>query len=65
MDKEFTPKDRKKIQTGIQKKYAKVATSPEGLFKYPTGQAGLQALQYDTNRIKNLPDLVTASYCGV
>ena len=65
MDKEFTTRDMKKIKTGIQKKYAKVAASPEGLFKYPTGQAGLEALQYDANRIQVLPDLVTSSYCGV
>jgi 2-polyprenyl-3-methyl-5-hydroxy-6-metoxy-1,4-benzoquinol methylase len=65
MDNQFTLKDKKKIKTGIVKKYKKVAANPEGLFKYPTGRAGLEVLQYDTTRIRALPDAVTASYCGV
>lgn len=65
MENQFTLKDKKKITAGIQKKYAKVAASPEGLFKYPTGQAGLKALQYDSAQIEALPDAVAAFYCGV
>jgi SAM-dependent methyltransferase len=65
MENEFTPKDIKKIKTGIHKKYSKVATNSEGLFKYPTGQAGLEALQYDSAQISSMPKSVTASYCGV
>ncbi len=65
MDNQFTLKDKKKINKGIQKKYKKVAENLEGLFKYPTGRAGLEALQYDIIRIRALPDAVTASYCGV
>ncbi len=65
MENEFTIKEKKKIKTGIYKKYAKVAKSPEGLFKYPTGQAGLKALNYDSAQIKALSEAVTASYCGV
>jgi SAM-dependent methyltransferase len=65
MDNQFTLKDKKKINKGIQKKYKKVAENLEGLFKYPTGIAGLEVLQYDITRIRALPDAVTASYCGV
>jgi 2-polyprenyl-3-methyl-5-hydroxy-6-metoxy-1,4-benzoquinol methylase len=65
MDNQFTLKDKKKINKGIQKKYKKVAANLEGLFKYPTGRAGLEVLQYDITRIRALPDAVTASYCGV
>ncbi len=65
MENEFTIKEKKKIKTGIYKKYAKVAKSPEGLFKYPTGRAGLEVLQYDSTRIRALPDAVIASYCGI
>jgi SAM-dependent methyltransferase len=65
MEYQFTLKDKKKINSGIQKKYKKVAANPEGLFKYPTGRAGLEALQYDITRVRALPDAVTASYCGV
>jgi arsenite methyltransferase len=65
MENQFNLKDKKKINSGIQKKYKKVAENPEGLFKYPTGSAGLEALQYDITRIRALPDAVTDSYCGV
>ena len=65
MDNQFTLKDKKKINKGIQKKYKRVAENLEGLFKYPTGRSGLEALQYDITRILALPDSVTASYCGV
>jgi arsenite methyltransferase len=65
MDNQFTLKDKKKIKTGILKKYKKVAANPEGLFKYPTGRAGLEVLQYDSTRIRALPDAVIASYCGI
>ena len=65
MDNQFTLKDKKKINKGIQKKYKRVAENLEGLFKYPIGRSGLEALQYDITRIRALPDSVTASYCGV
>ncbi len=32
---------------------------------YPTGPAGLKALKYDPRIIRNLPETVLASYCGV
>lgn len=65
MERQMTQKDKNKIQTGIQDKYEKVANSPEGLFSYPTGRAGLEALHYDPELIEKLPEPVTASYCGV
>ncbi len=65
MENQFTLKDIKKIKAGIQKKYQKVASSPDGLFKYPTGRAGLKALQYDSAQIEALPDAVATSFCGV
>ena len=65
METEFSAKETDKIYKGIRKKYKKAAKSPDGLFKYPTGKAGLEALQYDPEIIKALPETVTASYCGV
>jgi SAM-dependent methyltransferase len=65
METEFSSKEKDKIYKGIRKKYKKVAKKPDGLFKYPTGKAGLEALQYDPEIIKALPETVTASYCGV
>lgn len=61
----FTAKETNKIYKGIRKKYKKVAKKPEGLFKYPTGKKGLEALQYDPKIMTTLPDSVLASYCGV
>jgi hypothetical protein len=37
METQFNTKDKNKIQKAIRKKYKKVAKSPDGLFKYPTG----------------------------
>ena len=65
MDIILTGRDRKKIGKALRKKYKKVAQNPSGLFKYPTGRAGLEALQYPTELINALPETVTDSYCGV
>ena len=65
METELTSQDKKRIEESIRGKYAKVAMSPEGLFKYPTGPAGLKALDYDPEIIQDLPEALSASYCGV
>ncbi len=65
MEPEFSSKEKVKIYKGIRKKYKKVAKKPDGLFKYPTGKAGLEALQYNSEITDTLPETVTASYCGV
>ena len=65
MEIQLTSKDKKRIETSILGKYAKVAVSPEKLFKYPTGLAGLKALNYDPEIIQTLPESVLASFCGV
>ena len=65
MDAFLTGTDRKKIHKAIHKKYKKVAKNPTGLFKYPTGRAGLEALQYPSELINALPEAATDSYCGV
>ncbi len=65
MDTEMTPQDQQRIEESIRKKYIKVAGSPEGLFRYPTGRAGLEALNYDPQIIQALPERVAAAYCGV
>jgi arsenite methyltransferase len=64
-DLDLTGEDRIQIRAGIQAKYAKVAASPEGLFQYPTGKAGLKALDYNVELMEAIPDEVAASYCGV
>lgn len=61
----FTPENRKRIREGITEKYRKVAVSPKGSFRYPTGKAGLEGLGYDPEILRMLPEEVQASYCGV
>ena len=65
METQLTSRDKKQIEGSIRGKYAKVAIGPEGLFRYPTGRAGLEALNYDPELIHALPEPVAASYCGV
>jgi arsenite methyltransferase len=65
MDAGLTLQDQKRIEESIKGKYAKVAVSPEGLFRYPTGRAGLETLHYDPQIIQDLPESVVAAYCGV
>jgi arsenite methyltransferase len=65
MEPILTSEDKQKIETGIREKYAKVAGSPEGLFKYPTGKTGLEALGYDPEILKTLPENILDSFCGV
>ena len=65
MEPQISQKDKDRIDAGIRDKYTKVANSPEGLFKYPTGRAGLETLRYNPALIQSLPESVASSYCGV
>jgi arsenite methyltransferase len=65
MTHDLTPQDKQRIKEGIRGKYFKVAVSPEGLFRYPTGRTGLETLNYDPKIIQALPEPVAAAYCGV
>jgi arsenite methyltransferase len=65
MKSRLTGEDRRRIQEGIRKKYAKVALTPEGYFRYPTGRAAIEKLKYDSQLINDLPSDVISSYCGV
>jgi arsenite methyltransferase len=65
MEPKLSSKDRKRIEESIRQKYARVSESPEGLFTYPSGRAGIEALKYDPEIIRALPETVLASYCGV
>lgn len=62
---QFAAEERTRIEDGIREKYKKVSVDPGGLFKYPTGRAGLDTLNYDEGLIKALPESVAGSYCGV
>jgi len=65
MSSQLNEKDREQINAGIREKYHKVAISPEGQFKYPTGREGLKKLGYDNPIIEDLPNSVAESFCGV
>jgi arsenite methyltransferase len=65
MENELTAQDRQRIEESIRRKYLRVAASPAGLFRYPTGRAGLEALNYAPDMVRSLPDPVAAAYCGV
>ena len=65
MSSPLSPQDLKQIHNGIRDKYARVAVSPEGQFKYPTGRAGLEKLKYDAVIVAELPEAVAGSFCGV
>jgi hypothetical protein len=65
VQRSFTSEEKKKIRSGIQEKYAKVALGPQGSFNYPTGREGLEKLNYDHAIISSLPEDILASCCGV
>jgi arsenite methyltransferase len=65
METKLSAEDRKCIEESIRQKYAGVSESPDGFFRYSTGRAGIGALKYDPRIIRDLPETVLASYCGV
>lgn len=64
METLFTADDKDKIKRDIESKYQKVAATPKGQFKYPTGREALERLGYDSDILRSLPDEVADSYCG-
>lgn len=65
MTSQLSVQDQEQIETGIRDKYRKVAATPESHFKYPTGRDGLKGLHYDESLMRDLPDAVAGSFCGV
>jgi len=65
MNRTFSEEDRRRISEGIREKYRRVASDPEGHFRYPTGSAGLERLKYPEEQLRILPEEVRASFCGV
>jgi arsenite methyltransferase len=65
MSSQLSVQDLEQIDAGIRDKYKNVAVTPEGHFKYPTGREGLKGLGYDDQLVKDLPDKVAGSFCGV
>ena len=62
--KEFDDSDKTQIRKDIEKKYEKVAISPKGNFKYPTGLEALHKQIYPREILDLLPEEILDSYCG-
>ncbi len=53
------------IRRGIAEKYRKVAVSPGGLFRYPTGEASARGLGYPATVLANIPPAIRERFVGV
>lgn len=53
------------IRDGIAQKYRKVAESPEGLFRYPTGEASARGLGYPPDFLLAIPMAIRERFVGV
>ncbi len=53
------------IRQGIAEKYRKVAVSPRGLFKYPTGEQSALGLGYAPDLLPAIPMAVRERFVGV
>lgn len=53
------------VEQEILDRFRKAATSPAGIFQYPTGREGLRGLGYPAAFVDALPDRVAQCFCGV
>ena len=53
------------IQKGIAEKYRRVAASPAGLFRYPTGAESARSLGYPPDLVAGIPATVQEHFVGV
>lgn len=53
------------IRAGIEEKYRKVAVSPAGLFRYPTGEASALGLGYPSPLLDTIPRSIRERFVGV
>ncbi len=59
------PQETAAIHQGIAEKYRKVAVSPEGLFRYPTGEISARGLGYTSHLIAAIPAVIRERFVGV
>jgi 2-polyprenyl-3-methyl-5-hydroxy-6-metoxy-1,4-benzoquinol methylase len=57
--------DTENIQNVIRGKYAEVSKTAVNKFNYPTGKEGAILQGYDHILVKNMPDDLIESFCGV
>jgi SAM-dependent methyltransferase len=53
------------VHDKVRRKYEQIACSIRDRFKYPTGREGLLELGYDQSVVKNIPEEIADSFCGV
>ena len=61
----MTPEEIESVRGGIVDKYRKVAVSPVGLFRYPTGEASAKGLGYPARLLVAIPPTVRERFVGV
>jgi len=59
------PQETAAIHQGVAEKYRKVAVSPEGLFKYPTGDVSARGLGYPGDLMAAIPSAIRERFVGV
>jgi SAM-dependent methyltransferase len=62
---QLTKQEKDLIRDKIREKYDRVAVSPGGCFRYPTGREGISALGYLPEWWQDLPESLLNSFCGV
>jgi ubiquinone/menaquinone biosynthesis C-methylase UbiE len=53
------------IRQGVAEKYRKVAASPEGLFRYPTGEGSARGLGYPPELFPSIPHAIRERFVGL
>ena len=64
-DNAISSPDPQHIKNAIRPKYTKVAISSGGMFEYPTGKTGTEALGYDPAAINEATPALLKSFYGV
>lgn len=62
---QLSEQEKSLIREKIQEKYDRVAVSPGGCFRYPTGREGISALGYPPELWEDWPESLLSSFCGV
>jgi len=65
MERELTVQEKSLIRKKVQEKYIRVAKSPKGCFNFPIGKEGLEKQGYAFDIIRDFPEPILESFCGV
>lgn len=65
MEQPYSDDEQQQIRNVIRTKYHEVASSAQGLFRYPTGKKGAAELGYDPDILSLFSENDLQSFCGV